>query len=187
MASDVRSPYVFDTRDVGRRAGSMREYSREFGTPEHIGTDIVAVAEGEAMTLNVRLESVLEGVLASVQVKTLARGECGRCLDPVQIEIDTQFQELFCYPDKVEADQGDEHDEELYQLDGDLLDTTGPITDAVGLALPFQPLCDTQCPGLCTDCGVRVADDPDHQHDNIDPRWSALQNLASLTGNREEK
>ena len=48
------------------------------------------------------------------------------------------------------------------------------------LALPFQPLCQDDCPGLCTECGARLADDPDHRHEEpVDPRWAALQDLAA--------
>jgi uncharacterized protein len=47
------------------------------------------------------------------------------------------------------------------------------------LALPFQPLCQDDCPGLCPECGARLADDPDHGHDApVDPRWAALGALA---------
>jgi uncharacterized protein len=47
------------------------------------------------------------------------------------------------------------------------------------LALPFQPVCQDDCPGLCPDCGARLADDPDHTHEApVDPRWGALAELT---------
>ena len=59
-------------------------------------------------------------------------------------------------------------------LEGDLLDLEPQLRDAVVLALPFTPLCEDDCPGLCVECGARLADDPDHQHEEpIDPRWAA--------------
>ena len=52
------------------------------------------------------------------------------------------------------------------------------------LALPFQPLCEDDCPGLCTECGARLADDPDHPHDApIDPRWAGSQELQQGDAN----
>ena len=49
----------------------------------------------------------------------------------------------------------------------------------VVLALPFQPLCQDDCPGVCPECGARLADDPDHGHDvPVDPRWAALSTLV---------
>lgn len=50
--------------------------------------------------------------------------------------------------------------------------------DAVVPTLPFQPVCRPDCPGLCPQCGVRLADEPGHAHDDIDPRWAALAGLA---------
>ncbi|CAM5587857.1 hypothetical protein SRIMM317S_03461 [Streptomyces rimosus subsp. rimosus] len=53
------------------------------------------------------------------------------------------------------------------------------LRDAVVLALPMQPVCRDDCPGLCSQCGERLADDPDHHHDAVDIRWAALQGLAT--------
>ena len=40
-------------------------------------------------------------------------------------------------------------------------------------------LCQDDCPGLCTECGERLADvGPEHSHDVADPRWAALQGLV---------
>jgi uncharacterized protein len=77
-----------------------------------------------------------------------------------------------------EATPADPEDDETSRLEGDLLDLEPLLRDAVVLALPFQPLCEDDCPGLCTECGARLADDPDHAHEAaIDPRWAGLQQL----------
>lgn len=51
------------------------------------------------------------------------------------------------------------------------------LRDAVVLELPLQPVCQDDCPGLCSECGARLADDPDHRHEAADIRWAALQNI----------
>jgi uncharacterized protein len=54
------------------------------------------------------------------------------------------------------------------------------VRDAVVLGLPWTPLCQADCGGLCPTCGQRLADLPaDHAHDVIDPRWAALERLKS--------
>jgi uncharacterized metal-binding protein YceD (DUF177 family) len=69
-------------------------------------------------------------------------------------------------------------DDETSLLEDDMIDLEPLLRDAVVLALPFQPLCQDDCPGLCTECGARLADDPDHTHGApIDPRWAGLEKL----------
>ena len=60
-----------------------------------------------------------------------------------------------------------------------LVDLQPVLRDAVVPALPFQPVCRVDCPGLCSECGVALALDPDHHHDVLDPRWAALGTMLS--------
>ncbi|HST49485.1 YceD family protein, partial [Jatrophihabitans sp.] len=76
-----RSPYVLDTRELGRRAGLQRQYRREIAAPAKLGLDMIGVPEGSPLVLDVRLESVTEGVLATGTVTGSVAGECGRCLN----------------------------------------------------------------------------------------------------------
>jgi uncharacterized protein len=73
--------------------------------------------------------------------------------------------------------EGDE-DEALPVIEDDLIDLTEVLRDAVVLALPLAPLCSADCPGLCPECGILLAEAPDHAHEQIDPRWAALGGLV---------
>ena len=94
---DPRSPYVLDTRELGRRPGSMRRVSRSVPAPAHLGVDVLGVPEGSALELDLRLESVVEGVLVSGTVTTTVTGECVRCLDPVSRHLEVDVQELWTH------------------------------------------------------------------------------------------
>ena len=60
-------------------------------------------------------------------------------------------------------------------MQGDLIDLEPALRDAVVLALPTNPLCRDDCPGLCPECGAHWDDLPaDHSHQQVDPRWAAL-------------
>lgn len=144
--------------------------------PADLGIDVLRVAEGEPVEIDLRLEAVLEGVLVTGSAQADLSGECARCLEPISDRIEVRFQELYVYDD---GDQElSEEDDEVSTLQGDLLDLEPLLRDAVVLALPFQPLCRDDCPGLCVECGARLADDPDHAHEApIDPRWAALTSL----------
>lgn len=175
---DPRAPLVLDTHDLSRRPGSQRELSRSVPAPADLGIEVLSVPEGAPVQLDLRLEAVMEGVLVTGEARAALEGECVRCLEPIADELDVRFQELFLYDDTRDAASLDEADDDLSLLQGDLLDLEPVLRDAVVLALPFQPLCEPDCPGLCPDCGARLADDPDHSHDApVDPRWAGLADL----------
>jgi uncharacterized protein len=189
-AHAATGPWVFDTRELVRRPGSMKTFSRVVQAPDPIGTDVIAIAPGQPVEVELRMESVVEGVLATGSARATATGVCVRCLDPVEQDVDVTFQELFAYTDRAAhhhevADAEDE--DEQYELQGDLMDLESVVRDAVVTALPFQPVCRDDCPGLCSECGAHLADNPDHHHDVIDPRWSALSELAQRDDTDDEK
>jgi uncharacterized protein len=172
---DSRSPFVLSTHDLGRRPGSMRPVKKVVGAPGDLGTDLVGIEEGSEVELDLRLEAVMEGVLVSGTVRGRVVGECGRCLGPLDQALTVELQELFVYPGH-EAPEGEE---ELPELSGELLDLEPTLRDAVVTALPFQPVCRPDCPGLCPECGIPLAEVVgEHTHEVRDPRWAALGGLA---------
>ncbi|CAM5707927.1 hypothetical protein SBADM41S_07373 [Streptomyces badius] len=60
------------------------------------------------------------------------------------------------------------------------------LRDAVVLALPMQPVCSEDCAGLCSECGIRLDENPGHHHDAVDIRWAALQGLAETVQDGEK-
>ncbi|HEY0889863.1 MAG TPA: YceD family protein [Nocardioides sp.] len=168
---------MLDTRELGRRPGSQREVTLSVPAPADLGIEVLSVPEGAPVQLDLRLEAVMEGVLVTGTATADLEGECVRCLEPISDEIEVRFQELYMYDDIRDARDVSE-DDEVSMLRDDLVDLEPLLRDAVVLALPFQPLCQDDCPGLCTECGARLADDPDHSHEAaIDPRWAGLAEL----------
>lgn len=177
----------------------MQQLSREVPAPADLGTVVIGVPAGAPLHLDLRLEAVVDGVLVSARARATAIGECGRCLEEAQLELDVSFVELFLYP--VAAPNGRAArrpdgrsatprgragtgpaavtgQEEQPMLVGDLADVEPSLRDAVVPALPLTPLCSPDCAGLCSECGVRLDDEPGHQHDAPDPRWAGLASLA---------
>ena len=151
----------------------MKEVNSVVDAPEGIGVDVIEVPAGAPVQLDLRLESVVEGVLVSGTASMTAHGECARCLTAVQHELEVDVQELYLYPG-VEDD-----DEEACRLVGDLIDLEPLLRDAVVLELPFTPLCRPDCAGLCPECGVDLNEDPEHDHgESVDPRWGDLAEWA---------
>jgi uncharacterized protein len=153
----------------------MRVVKRTVPAPADLGTEVIRVPEGADVELDLRLESVMEGVLVSGTAQAPLRGECIRCLGEVVDDLSVSLTELFAYPDRVV----EEDDDDVRELEGDLIDLEPALRDAVVLALPFQPVCQEDCAGLCSECGVRLDDHPGHRHESSDPRWAALEGMLN--------
>jgi uncharacterized protein len=176
MRLDPRSPLVINTHELGRRPGSMRTLELSVPAPEDLGIELIGVPAGSPVEVELRLEAVMEGVLASGRAWVTLSGECARCLEPLEDDLEVTLQELYVYP------ESDAEEDEASRLEGELLDLEPALRDAVVLALPFRPVCTPDCPGLCLECGARLQDDPGHAHEeSIDPRWAALSTLTTNT------
>lgn len=170
MPHPTKTQFTQDVVDLIHRPGQMRERVIDAVAPGGWGNAVIGVREGEPIHLDVRLESLHDGILASADVSTVARGECVRCLIDVDLPLEVEIREVFAYS----------HDEAFdYEVQGTQVDLEPPVRDAVVLALPFQPVCQDDCTGLCPECGVRLLDNPGHEHEApVDPRWAALSGLA---------
>lgn len=145
-------------------------------SPSRIGLDLVAIDKGAPLDLDLRLESVSEGVLVTGTVRAPTVGECARCLSPTTGSVEIHLTELFAYPNSA-TEASTERDEVGHVVD-DTVNLEQPVIDAVGLELPLSPVCSPDCPGLCPRCGIPLATaEPGHDHDVLDPRWAKLAQL----------
>jgi uncharacterized protein len=132
---------------------------------------MIRVPEGGELDLDVQLEDVGDGVLVTAVVTAPLVGECARCLDEFSSSTQVRFRELFA---AAAGDSGDDG----YLLDGDLLDTEPALRDALVLDLPLSPLCSPDCAGLCSRCGIKLADaEPGHAHPDDGGVWAVLKGL----------
>ena len=99
--SDALSGLVFEAHSLRRQVGQMIRVQRTVPAPADLDVDMIGVPEGSPLELDLRLESVGEGVLATGTVEATLEGECSRCLDPIKEELLLDVQELYFYPDTV--------------------------------------------------------------------------------------
>jgi uncharacterized protein len=169
------SPLTVDITRLGRRPGAMVTLRETVPSPSRIGLDLIGIEAGAPLELDLQLQSVSEGVLVTGTVTAPTVGECARCLTPVDGRVEVTLTELFAYPDSTTEATTEE--DEVGRIVDDTIDLEQKLVDAVGLELPFAPVCAPDCPGLCPDCGVPLADEPGHRHDHIDPRWAKLTGM----------
>jgi uncharacterized protein len=164
------SPLSLNVRDLVHRPGEMRERTLEVPAPEQFGAGAAVVADGTPLDLEIRLEGLHDGILVSAVIDTVASGECVRCLDPVTIPVQVEFQELFAYSPDEAFD---------FAVQDDHVNLEPVVRDAVVLALPFQPVCRPDCPGLDPETGEKLADHPEKPvREVLDPRWAALEGFT---------
>lgn len=164
---------MLDTHELGRRPGAERDVVLDVPAPGDLGVEMLRVPPESPIALSLRLESVMDGVLVTGTANVDLVGECVRCLTPLTDVRTVDLQELYLY--EAEGD-----DEETSRMDGEFLDLEPVLRDGVMLSLPQNPLCTPDCPGLCAECGARLADDPDHSHGEVlDPRWAVLSQLRT--------
>jgi len=173
-----RSALTYDVARLPRRPGAMLPVRETVRSPSRIGLDMIAIDRGAPLDLDLRFQSVSEGVLVTGTVSAPTTGECARCLAATSGRVEIALTELFAYPDST-TEATTEEDEVGHVVEG-TVDLEQAIIDAVGLDLPLSPLCRPDCPGLCSVCGVALAGaEPGHHHEQVDPRWAKLAGLFS--------
>jgi uncharacterized protein len=154
----------------------MRALNRVVPAPKDLGLELIGVPQGADLTLDLTMQSVSEGVYVSGTATAPLEGECGRCLRPIDDTLVVNIAELYAYENSTTMETTEE--DEVGRVQDDLIDLEPVLRDAVVLALPVNPVCRQDCPGLCPECGASWDDLPaDHSHQQDDPRWAALSKL----------
>ncbi|MDQ1127465.1 uncharacterized protein QE428_002498 [Microbacterium sp. SORGH_AS 505] len=170
-------PFVLPVRDIVRAPGEMREFEVTVPAPEKWGEGLAWVDQGSDVRVDVRLESVHEGILVTADIAATYEGQCSRCLMDLTRPLEVEFQELFGY-------SGDEATD--FQVQDDHVDLETGVRDAIVLSLPFQPVCQPDCPGLDPTTGEKLTDAPVPET-QIDPRWTALAALSAPSTDHDDE
>jgi len=90
--------------------------------------------------------------------------ECRRCLEAFEMEVEGQVEQRYT----ASQDEDVTRDEETLFCDGERLDATKPLREAVALSIPSFPLCSETCGGICPLCGRKVENPPCRCHEEED-------------------
>lgn len=137
-----------------------------------VRVSLTRVEPDAKIAADLRLESVVEGVLATGTASAPAIFQCARCLTEFPGTVETEICELFAVPARFNAE------EDSYRVEGDEIDLEPMLRDALTLALPLNPVCAEDCKGLCAHCGKEMtAELCDCTKETTDPRWAELDAL----------
>lgn len=178
---DETTPWIVSVTDLIDAPGASEELEVTWPAPAELAVPLLGVEQGSPMQVDIRLDSVHEGILVSGTVTGTLTGQCSRCLDSITETTTVDIQELF----QFEYDPTLEDDEQ-HMVEHGFVNIEPVMRDALVTSLPFQPRCSPECEGLCDQCGIRLADaGPEHYHEQLDPRWAALANFASENASDE--
>jgi uncharacterized protein len=173
MSKHVTAPALaVDVHELLHKPGAHR-HAVVRAPLDDLATPVASVPPDRAVTVDVEVESVVEGLLVTGTVTATAAVQCVRCLRPVDHELAVEVRELFA------LEPGEEEDEGYSVLPDDRLPLDTMARDALVLAFPAFPLCRPDCAGLCPVCGAdRNTEDCGHARpEPIDPRWAGLAGL----------
>jgi uncharacterized protein len=158
-----------DVRELLGHPGSTRPCEVR-GTVSELGIELAEVPSDEPIQADLLLESVVEGVFISGHLRGSWHIRCARCLKETAQAFDIPVQELF-------ADRADPEDDVYAIVPPGSIELEQMVRDAVGLELPFSPLCRADCAGLCPICGGdrNLGECPGHEQ--IDPRFAVLSGM----------
>lgn len=177
MPADARDR-ILRVADLLDRPGASRRVDLAMSKPEDLELDNATVI-GDVRLSGV-VESVVDGLLVRGTVSTDLELACARCLTELRDVLEAEVVELYSDPATVE--DRDDLDPGYEIGDGTInLDTL--LRDALVPAVPYRPLCEADCQGLCAQCGTNRNDaDCACVDETVDARWSALEGLRLPDG-----
>ena len=127
----------------------------------------IDISFGDKAEYALHASSVSDGVLIAGTISVDVNTECGRCLCKYTYRL--TLDNICHFYEEVKSDE---------------LDISDDIREDILIALPSKYLCNEDCKGLCTTCGINLNDSTcnctTESHDDFDDElnpWSALDNL----------
>lgn len=160
-------PLLVNVLELLRRPGSSKDVESEVDAAA-FEFDDQRIAD-RPVSVHLRLESLSDGITVNGTATFGVRGECRRCLRPIDDDVTVAISELF---------QVTVQDPDAYPIEQDQAPLLPMVRENILLAVPLAPLCRTDCAGLCPVCGRDLNEGGcDCPAPIVDERWSALDDL----------
>jgi DUF177 domain-containing protein len=161
---------AIDIRELlAHPGGAARERIEE--PIEGLHTELADVPADSPVEGELLLENVVEGVLVSGTLNATMTLRCARCLRDYTQGVEVDVHELY-------SQQPDPDGDEYEIAPEGSLDPEPMVRDAIGLQLPFAPLCRPDCAGLCERCGGDRNLGECSCEQEVDAHWAPLQGFS---------
>jgi uncharacterized protein len=133
-------------------------------------------------TVNGKIRLAGNEVFVNGHVDARAEVECDRCLTPIELPVNADFELEYITGSEYESSAVAELTEaemSVSVFDGEALDVDEIVKEQILLAVPTRMLCREDCKGICPQCGTnRNTGECNCETKEIDPRWAALKDLT---------
>ncbi|MCJ7513828.1 MAG: DUF177 domain-containing protein [Anaerolineales bacterium] len=157
--------------NVGFLLHEQAGYSRTFDF-DHPAVQISEDLAISKLRGSLRFTRTAQGLYGDGQLEATTPMECVRCLSAFEQPLAIRIGDLFASP------PGQATDPLLVVPETGVLDLSPLLREYLLLDVPLQPLCRSNCRGLCPECGNNLNESRcSHPKEPIDPRLAALQSL----------
>ena len=130
--------------------------------------------------IEAEIHKILETVTIDIHVETALDLECGRCIEPFTLPVQSDFRYTLVPSRNHEAQKEElsEEDVSFSRYRDDLIDLDVLVYEQIMLQVPMKPLCAEDCRGLCPQCGASLnAATCPCRPGAVDRRLEALKNF----------
>jgi uncharacterized protein len=172
--------------DLSRFRGETDHIERQYD-PDRLSLEDDDFRLVDAVQLVADLRRDGRKVRLTGRVTTRLECDCSRCLEPLQVPVDSAFDLLYLpasegvAPERAEPageTEIDDDDVGVTFYRDDVIDLGEMMREQFFLALPMKPVCRDECRGLCPVCGInRNREVCSCESAWTDPRLDALRKL----------
>jgi len=119
-----------------------------------IGLDLSEIRFVQPIEGQIEFFRLTEDLFFKGELRTSVRMTCRRCVDPFVSDLKTTFSLRFS-PTVPSAESDDLTDR---SIDGEVVNLTEDAQQSIVLEVPCWPLCQRDCQGLCSSCGINLKD-----------------------------
>jgi uncharacterized protein len=161
---------LINAAELLRRPGSERRFTLE-PTIAELGILDPRFDPAASVVVELRLESLTDGIVVDGELRAPWADTCRRCLAPASGQVVCDVHELY---------QHVVTDPDAFEIVGDQIDLARMVRENILLDAPLAPLCRPDCAGLCPTCGIDLnTASCDCVDVGVDPRWEALSQLKA--------
>lgn len=154
-------------------------FALDLNTIDYYG-DIIHVIS--PVDVNGKMYVIDDRLYINLGIKTQMQVNCSRCLESFTYPFKSSINAEFVH-ENLSEHQNDEVDEDIIYYNETTIDLDELIKENIIMNIPMKLVCDKNCQGLCSNCGVKLKGDScdcnniQSKTEDIDPRLAKLKEL----------